>query len=52
LITLTACVGLSRIALGVHFPGDVLCGSILGATIGLLGARFHRARVTRGAEQP
>jgi undecaprenyl-diphosphatase len=35
------CIALSRVYLGVHFPGDVAAGSLLGAAIGTLGARFH-----------
>ena len=27
-------VGYTRIYLGVHYPGDVICGSLLGALIG------------------
>jgi undecaprenyl-diphosphatase len=27
-------IGYSRIYLGVHYPGDVICGSLLGAFIG------------------
>lgn len=41
LVLLAAGVALSRIALGVHFPGDVLAGSIIGATIGGVGAQLH-----------
>jgi undecaprenyl-diphosphatase len=29
-----AVIGYSRIYLGVHYPGDVICGSLLGAFIG------------------
>jgi undecaprenyl-diphosphatase len=41
LVVLAAGVGLSRIALGVHFPGDVLAGSVLGATFGVVGANLY-----------
>lgn len=46
LVLLAIGVGLSRIALGVHFPGDVLAGAVLGATIALIGARLHLARAS------
>jgi len=34
-------VGYSRIYLGVHYPGDVICGSILGAVIGWVMYRLY-----------
>jgi undecaprenyl-diphosphatase len=34
ILTWAALIGYSRIYLGVHYPGDVICGSILGALIG------------------
>ncbi|HPR58021.1 MAG TPA: phosphatase PAP2 family protein [Bacteroidales bacterium] len=35
LILWAALVSYSRIYLGVHYPGDILCGALLGATIGI-----------------
>jgi undecaprenyl-diphosphatase len=34
IITWAIVIGYTRIYLGVHYPGDVICGSILGALIG------------------
>ncbi len=34
IIIWAAVIGYSRIYLGVHYPGDVICGSLLGAFIG------------------
>lgn len=41
LVLLAIGVGLSRIALGVHYPGDVVAGAILGSAIAAAGARFY-----------
>ncbi len=38
---LAAVVGLSRMYLGLHFPGDVLAGAVLGVTAGLLVHRYR-----------
>ena len=35
-------IGYSRIYLGVHYPGDVLCGSLLGALIGWSAYKLFR----------
>ena len=34
-------VGYTRIYLGVHYPGDVLCGSVLGASIGWVNYKLY-----------
>jgi undecaprenyl-diphosphatase len=40
-LVVAACIALSRVYLGVHFPFDVAAGSALGALLGLAGARLH-----------
>ena len=47
LIVLAAIVGLSRIALGVHFPLDVLIGALIGAAFSFAVARNRLARLRR-----
>lgn len=34
IVTWAVVIGYSRIYLGVHYPGDVICGSVLGALVG------------------
>lgn len=42
LLAAAAGVGLSRVVLGVHYPGDVLVGSLLGISTGAFGAFAYR----------
>jgi len=45
LVPLAAAVGYSRVHGGVHYPGDVLAGAVLGSVVGIvLPGRHHRAR--------
>jgi undecaprenyl-diphosphatase len=39
-------VAASRVALGVHFPSDILVGALIGATVGTLWARRYLAPST------
>jgi undecaprenyl-diphosphatase len=45
LLVLATGVALSRIALGVHFPGDVAAGALIGSSIGTLGAHLHIRKI-------
>ena len=45
LLIAAALVGVSRMALGVHFPLDVLVGAIVGAAFALAGFHLNRKRL-------
>lgn len=42
LYPLAALVALSRVFVGVHYPGDIIAGTILGIVIGLIAALIFR----------
>ena len=45
LIVLAALIALSRLYVGVHFPTDVICGTIIGIILGLLAVWLVRDRL-------
>ena len=47
LVAFAVGVGLSRIALGAHYPGDVLVGALLGTVVATFGAQLHLQRHRR-----
>ncbi len=48
LVPLAAAVGYSRVHSGVHYPGDVLAGAVLGSVIGIVAPRpFRRGSPSR-----
>jgi undecaprenyl-diphosphatase len=41
LLPMACLIGLSRVALGVHYPSDVVAGAVLGSALGWAGARAY-----------
>jgi undecaprenyl-diphosphatase len=42
IIVWASVIGYSRVYLGVHYPGDVICGSVLGALIGWFNYSLYK----------
>jgi undecaprenyl-diphosphatase len=49
--SLAAVVGYSRVHTGVHYPGDVIIGALIGSTIGEAVAALGRVRRRRIADR-
>jgi undecaprenyl-diphosphatase len=45
LIIWAAAIAYAQVYVGVHYPFDVLCGALLGSSIGIFVARVFRARI-------
>jgi len=45
LLLWAALIGYSRVYLGVHYPGDVICGALYGAIIGYTVARIGKQKL-------
>ncbi len=52
LVPVATAVGYSRVHSGVHFPGDVLAGAVLGSVVGLVSPRTIRRGPARGGLHP
>jgi undecaprenyl-diphosphatase len=44
LFVVAACIAVSRVYLGAHFPGDVAVGAVLGAAMGAAAGRMYISR--------
>jgi undecaprenyl-diphosphatase len=51
LLALAVLIGLSRVHLGAHYPGDVLAGAVLGILFGTTIARLLRLEAVRPLAQ-
>ena len=40
LLAWATCVALSRVVLGVHFPGDIIAGALLGTAVAFTNAAY------------
>ncbi|WP_394843456.1 phosphatase PAP2 family protein [Pendulispora brunnea] len=47
MMTLAVLIGYSRVYLGVHFPGDVLMGAVLGGSLGGVGGYVYATKLAR-----
>lgn len=51
-VVFAALVSISRTFVGVHYPGDIIVGAIIGIAVGLVTARLHSLWVSRRFPHP